>query len=127
MSLMAHPARIAAVAAGETKFDTGVPCRHGHLSPRYVRHDGRCVECERIRQETINSTPRGKARKRRFSVKRGNARIAARLAREAIRSAEIKARNAAAWANRAIPSHSQPQKRTHRRAPHHVVKGIGRI
>lgn len=35
------------IAAGETTYSTGVPCRHGHLAPRFVR-DGRCVECNRI-------------------------------------------------------------------------------
>lgn len=38
-----------AKAAGLTQFFTGVPCKHGHFSPREV-YDKRCVECTRIRK-----------------------------------------------------------------------------
>ena len=42
-----HPARLAALAAGEKTFDTGQPCPKGHSSPRYVSNGG-CSECTRL-------------------------------------------------------------------------------
>jgi hypothetical protein len=36
--------RAEARAAGLTKYDTGLPCRRGHLSPRYASN-GTCVQC----------------------------------------------------------------------------------
>lgn len=35
--------RAEAIATGSTKYFTGEPCKHGHLSPRYV--SAGCVEC----------------------------------------------------------------------------------
>lgn len=42
-----HPVRLAALAAGEVRFDLGEPCPHGHISERYTR-GGTCVECQRV-------------------------------------------------------------------------------
>jgi hypothetical protein len=39
-----HPARLAAIAAGEEVFDPGAPCWHGHQATRKVS-TGACVEC----------------------------------------------------------------------------------
>ncbi|UGA43746.1 hypothetical protein HU230_0036785 [Bradyrhizobium quebecense] len=61
-----HPARLAAVAAGERTFISDRPCWHHPASPRYVSRGQRCVECERIRAE---AKQRAKAAKRRASVK----------------------------------------------------------
>lgn len=40
-------ARATARAAGSTTYETGVPCKQGHLSPR-ATHSGTCVECTRL-------------------------------------------------------------------------------
>lgn len=40
--------RPAAIAAGLKRYNTGKPCRHGHMSDRWVL-DTKCVECVRIR------------------------------------------------------------------------------
>lgn len=40
------PGRIAAKSAGLTHFSTGMPCKHGHLSDRFVT-SGNCIECVR--------------------------------------------------------------------------------
>jgi hypothetical protein len=37
--------RAEAIARGLTKYDTGKPCRHGHLSPRRTR-SRLCIACE---------------------------------------------------------------------------------
>lgn len=44
LSLSAHPARLAALAAGAKTYKSSVPCRNGHSGTRYVR-DSRCVDC----------------------------------------------------------------------------------
>lgn len=36
-----------ALQTGQIYYFTGIPCRHGHLSPRYSKND-QCVECRRI-------------------------------------------------------------------------------
>lgn len=36
--------KLAAAARGEGRFNTGVPCKHGHLSDRYTS-TGACIEC----------------------------------------------------------------------------------
>lgn len=43
-----HPARLAAIAAGEPSF-VGMPCLHGHNS-RSVAH-GRCQACDRLQRK----------------------------------------------------------------------------
>lgn len=53
-----------AIAAGSTKYYTGVPCKYGHLAERYVF--GGCVECERLRR----NSPAAKERMRQYSAKR---------------------------------------------------------
>src|SRR5580704_8424149 len=45
-----HPARLAAIAAGEKVFDPGAPCWHGHKAPRTVS-TGACFECSRLSKE----------------------------------------------------------------------------
>lgn len=40
--------RAEARAQGLKRYDTGVPCRHGHVSPRYTSNR-QCVECMRLR------------------------------------------------------------------------------
>lgn len=40
--------RAEATSAGLTHYFTGVPCKHGHLSPRYTR-DGKCSACVQAR------------------------------------------------------------------------------
>ncbi len=45
---MMPTSRKAAKAAGVQKYDTGKPCRSGHMAPRTISQ-ARCVECRRIR------------------------------------------------------------------------------
>jgi len=45
MSVKSHPARDAAIAAGQKTYVTGVKCQNGHLSPRLVAN-GNCKECD---------------------------------------------------------------------------------
>lgn len=47
--------RAQAKAAGLKRYFTGKPCKHGHITERYIA--GRCVECLRIR----DASPAGKA------------------------------------------------------------------
>lgn len=54
------PTYQAAVEAGASLYMTDKPCKHGHLSPRYVSNRG-CVECgvrhrERSRRELLTIT-----------------------------------------------------------------------
>lgn len=44
---------------GLTRYDTGMPCRHGHLGERYSE-SGQCCECWRLK----NQRRRGRLRKR---------------------------------------------------------------
>lgn len=39
-----------ALCKGELFYDTGLPCRHGHLSKRYTT-SGSCFECVRLRTD----------------------------------------------------------------------------
>jgi DNA-binding XRE family transcriptional regulator len=38
--------RKAAQAAGKSTYETGMPCKHGHIAPRFVCNMN-CVECHR--------------------------------------------------------------------------------
>jgi 5-methylcytosine-specific restriction endonuclease McrA len=78
---LAAAVRAAAREAGAQVFDTGVPCRNGHLSPRYVS-DGKCARCrsehdaprrEATRQEANDRT----AAWRRTNPERARALVAA--------------------------------------------------
>lgn len=40
-----------ALEAGELKYNTGKPCKHGHMSDRYSRK-GECITCNLERQKT---------------------------------------------------------------------------
>ncbi len=41
------PKKSQAKAAGHTHYFTGVPCKHGHTSPRYTS-SGQCVSCQHL-------------------------------------------------------------------------------
>jgi hypothetical protein len=45
--------RKAAAEAGEEKYSTGKPCKHGHMSPRYTK-TGICVQCATERSRAYN-------------------------------------------------------------------------
>jgi hypothetical protein len=123
-SLENHPARLAALAAGELNFDAGFPCRaHGHTAMRNTRwlH---CCACDRD------------------PVRRKLQRKAAQVKRHAKALADIAARDAAREAQQAAQRewwkshHSAPKppdeapvarKRKRKVGPHHVVKGVGRV
>jgi len=40
--------RAEALAAGAGTYSSGVPCRHGHIAPRYTLNSA-CSECQRLR------------------------------------------------------------------------------
>lgn len=44
--------RAEAIAAGETFYRTGKPCKNGHVSDRYI--SGRCVTCQRENSKKRN-------------------------------------------------------------------------
>jgi hypothetical protein len=46
--------RRAAFEAGKTRYNTGVPCKHGHVADRYVSNGG-CVECVMPFKQTRNA------------------------------------------------------------------------
>jgi hypothetical protein len=52
-----------AKASGRKRFFTGVPCRNGHVSERYVGCDNACVECVRNRESKYLSQPDSKAKR----------------------------------------------------------------
>lgn len=46
-TIYSHPARLAAIEAGQHRFDTGEPCKKGHFpAPRYI--SGACVHCAKL-------------------------------------------------------------------------------
>lgn len=47
-------ARAAAIAAGVPRYNTGVPCKAGHLSERYTK-GGMCIECSTLNSEKRNA------------------------------------------------------------------------
>lgn len=47
-------ARAAAIAAGKTRYSTGLPCKHGHVAEREVTSSN-CVECTRIQRHARQS------------------------------------------------------------------------
>lgn len=46
--------RASAIAAGLPKYNTGAPCKQGHMADRNTR-DGSCVECQRLHSEKKNA------------------------------------------------------------------------
>jgi len=42
--------RAAALKAGDIKYYSGKPCKHGHLSPRHTQNDN-CCECQNLRNK----------------------------------------------------------------------------
>lgn len=46
--------RRAAFEAGKTRYNTGVPCKHGHVAERYVSNGG-CVQCVMPFKQTRNA------------------------------------------------------------------------
>lgn len=61
--------RAAAKAAGAKTFDTGRPCKNGHVSPRYAG-DGKCVACIAERNAARNSDPEFVEQNRAYHKKR---------------------------------------------------------
>lgn len=53
-------ARAAARAAGATTYETGIPCKQGHLAPRATR-TGSCTECTRLAAQRWMAQRPGKA------------------------------------------------------------------
>ena len=51
-------------------YDTGKPCKNGHLSPKCAKNYG-CVECNRLKQSEYyyNRTPEQKARAKLIAAK----------------------------------------------------------
>lgn len=47
--------RLDAAKAGETKYNTGKPCKRGHSSDRYVRN-GACLQCLQAANTALNET-----------------------------------------------------------------------
>ena len=45
-----HPRKLA-IAAGEKTYSTGMPCKNGHVSPRYT-DSGWCVQCKKDKAQT---------------------------------------------------------------------------
>ena len=45
--------RVDALAVGLRCYETGKPCKAGHVGPRYTS-TGHCVECQRTRRATAN-------------------------------------------------------------------------
>lgn len=76
--------RTDATSAGLTHYFTGEPCKHGHLSPRYVR-DGKCSTCvqDRVLAHKIANPEMVKETSRRYhAVNRDDHLAAAKIYRE---------------------------------------------
>lgn len=76
--------RIEATSAGLTHYFTGVPCKHGHLSPRYVR-DGKCAGCNQARvlaHKLANPKMVSETNKRLYQAKRPHRLNQAKVYRE---------------------------------------------
>lgn len=58
--------RADAKAQGLTRYYTGKPCKHGHVSERQAS-DGGCMECRRLHQKAYMRTDAGKAATKRHS------------------------------------------------------------
>lgn len=56
-NIAAHPARLAALAAGERTW-LGPDCRHGHGGLRYTSRTAACVECRKISNRKVNERGR---------------------------------------------------------------------
>lgn len=63
----------AAEAAGLIHYFTGEPCRHGHMSPRYVS-TWRCVQCttERVQAWQKNNPDKKRAKQARHEERKSN-------------------------------------------------------
>lgn len=55
-------ARRKAIEAGKPRYFTGLPCKHGHISDRWV--DGACVKCTQQRRSRGSQASRGKTFRR---------------------------------------------------------------
>lgn len=68
--MITYATRTAAMAAGASTYCSGVPCKHGHVAPRYTLTSV-CSECQRLRAKETRE--RDKARFREAIEKRSNA------------------------------------------------------
>lgn len=55
----------AARAAGKLTYNTGKPCKYGHMSERYVSGN-KCVECNRLREDKRTKRERPRRRGKGF-------------------------------------------------------------
>jgi hypothetical protein len=95
--LQTHPARLAALAAGEKTFSTEQPCKAAHSSPRYTQ-TGICVACNDDRNAARST---GKPRGRPVKVMKARPQI---VHTKNIEAAALRARPRAAFA-RAVDSY----------------------
>ena len=45
---LAHKIRKAAAVAGKRYYETGIPCKYGHVAKRVVSY-GKCIECIKVK------------------------------------------------------------------------------
>ena len=64
MAMPKNPQRSAALAAGETTYFTGKPCKHGHVAPRNTS-DSSCTACRAGFRESYREQARIHAREKR--------------------------------------------------------------
>lgn len=60
-------ARADALAAGEKFYETGKPCKYGHVAPRRTKSRS-CLVCERITSLRFSKTEAGKASRKKHAA-----------------------------------------------------------
>jgi hypothetical protein len=119
---------LAAILAGEVTFSTGIPCaERNHASPRYTR-DVRCCACDHQSRSLRAKLAARRTYSRKRSAERQAKVLADIAARDAARDAQMASQREWWKSHRSTaPKPPSPVARKRKIAPHHVVKGIGRV
>lgn len=93
--------RAEAKAKGLKRYFTGKPCKHGHVSERYI--GGKfCIQCEKVRDNNESTNKRKKSYQKEYQEKnREKLRAAAKAQREANREEVRESARACYWKRRA--------------------------
>ena len=76
-----NQARLAAIAAGDSTYSTGVPCKHGHNAPRHVKNHACTVCCLALSKAWNKANPEKTLAAGRKSYAKDPSKAAARYAK----------------------------------------------
>lgn len=125
-----HPAREAAIAAGEKWYFTGEPCKNGHVAPRMVSCH-KCKECGRERDKKRRDTDpefRRRASERHHKWRQENLDYAIEQSRQWYAdNKERSAANSLQWIRENRPAVNAIRRRHYRNSPKPLAYAKARL